>query len=202
MKTPLLYAASLALAGSLFLGTAAPVLAQDKPVKEADKLNKKRNKLLAKESGLSKDQLNYDAQFVTAAASSNMLESALGQLAQKKAIATEVHDWGRQMDQTHGQAQRELQELADRAHIAVPVAMSKDDKKLYDDVDDRKYLGFDKKYLRSLKSLHERMLKAYSEAATKLTNPELQQYAARMLPVLRQDEQTIDQLFERANDRK
>ncbi|RZK25087.1 MAG: DUF4142 domain-containing protein, partial [Hymenobacter sp.] len=186
----------------LYFGAAAPALAQDKPVKEADKLNKKRNKLLAKETGLTKDRLNYDAQFITAAASSNLLESALGQLAQQKAIATEVQDWGRQMDQTHGQAQRELQEIAGRAHVALPVSMSKDDKALYDDVNDRKYLGFDKKYLRSLKSLHERMLKAYSEAATKLTNPELQQYAARMLPVLRQDEQTIDQLFKRANDRK
>jgi putative membrane protein len=202
MKTNLSYVASLVLAGSLCLTAASPVLAQDKPVKEADKINKKRNKLLAKETGLSKDQLNYDAQFVTAAASSNILESALGQLAQKKAIATEVQEWGRQMDQTHGQAQRELQEIADRAHVTLPVSMSKDDKALYDDVDDRKYLGFDKKYLRSLKSLHERVLKEYSEAATKLTNPELRQYAARMLPVLRQDEQTIDQLFERANDRK
>lgn len=202
MKTTCSYAAGLLLAGSLWLGTAPAAHAQDKPVKEADKINKKRNKLLAKETGLTKDQLNYDAQFVTAAASSNLLETALGQLAQKKAIATEVQDWGRQMDQTHGQAQRELREIADRAHIALPAAMSKDDKELYDDVDDRKYLGFDKKYLRSLKSLHERMLKEYAEAATKLTNPELQQYAARMLPVLRQDEQAIDQLFERANDRK
>ena len=202
MKTSCSYFASFLLAGGLFFAAAPLAHAQDKPVKEADKINKKRNKLLAKETGLSKDQLNYDAQFVTAAASSNMLETALGQLAQKKAIATEVQDWGRQMDQTHGQAQHDLQTIAEQAHIALPVAMSKDDKELYDDVDDRKYLGFDKKYLRSLKSLHERMLKEYAEAATKLTNPELQQYAARMLPVLRQDEQAIDQLFERANDRK
>jgi putative membrane protein len=202
MKNPLAYIAGSMLAGTLFLTAAPPVQAQDKPVKEADKINKKRSKLLAKETGLSKDQLQYDAQFVTAAASSNLLETSLGQLAQQKAIAPEVLDWGRQMSATHGEAQRDLQAIAERAHIALPVAMSKDDQKLYDDVDDRKYLGFDKKYLRSLKSLHEHMLKEYAEAATKLTNPELQQYAARMLPVLRQDEQTIDQLFERADDRK
>jgi hypothetical protein len=58
MKTTFSYIASLVLAGSLCLTATAPVLAQDKPVKEADKINKKRNKLLAKETGLSKDQLN------------------------------------------------------------------------------------------------------------------------------------------------
>jgi putative membrane protein len=102
MQTLKSYFACLMLASGLF-PTATPLAqAQDKPVKEADKINKKRNKLLAKQTGLSKDQLNYDAQFVTATASSNLLETALGQLAQTKAIATEVKDWGRQMDQTQG----------------------------------------------------------------------------------------------------
>jgi putative membrane protein len=202
MKTSFAYVASFLLAGTLSLTATPSIQAQNKPVKEADKINKKRSKLMAEETSLSKNQLQYDAQFVTAAASSNLLETSLGRLAQQKAVAPEVLDWGRQMEATHGQAQRELQAIAERAHIALPVAMSQDDKKLYDDVDDRKYLGFDKKYLRSLKELHERLLKEYAEAATKLNNPELQQYAARMLPVLRQDEQTIDQLFERAADRK
>lgn len=201
MKKRVNYLASLILLGGLSLLNAPRVQAQD-AVEEANKINKKRNKLEAKHTDKSKAALNYDAEFLVAAASSNQLETSLGQLAQKKAIAAEVQDWGRQMDQTHGQAEQELQDIAKGAHLNLPTGMSEDDKKLYDDVDDRKYLGFDKKYLRTLKELHARTLKRYAEAATKLSNPELQAYAARRLPLLRQDELTVNQLFDRANDRK
>ncbi|WBA44144.1 DUF4142 domain-containing protein [Hymenobacter canadensis] len=191
-----------ALLGSFSLAGLAPAHAQDKPLKEANKINKQRNKLKADDSPLRKSELNYDSEFVVAVASHHQLEVALGRLAQQKAIAPEVLDWGRQMEATHEQAQRELQAIAERNHITLPTALSEDDRDLYNDVDDRKYLGFDKKYLRALKDQHARTLKQYSEAATKLSTPELQEYAARMLPMLRQDEQTIDALYERADARK
>jgi putative membrane protein len=195
------YLASLLLLGSLSLLAPPRAHAQD-DVKEANKTNKQRNKLTAKQTDQSKDALNYDAEFMVAAASSNQLEMALGQLAQKKGIAAEVKNWGRQMEQTHGQAEQELQAIAGRANLTLPASMSLDDRRLYDDVDDRKYLGFDKKYMRTLKELHARTIKHYAEAATRLTNPELQAYAARRLPLLSQDEDTVSHLFDRANARK
>jgi putative membrane protein len=195
------YLASLLLLGSLSLLAPPRAHAQD-DVKEANKINKQRNKLTAKQTDQSKDALNYDAEFMVAAASSNQLEMALGQLAQKKGIAVEVKNWGRQMEQTHGQAEQELQAIAGRANLTLPASMSPDDRRLYDDVDDRKYLGFDKKYMRTLKELHARTIKHYAEAATKLTNPELQAYAARRLPLLSQDEESVSRLVDRANARK
>ena len=193
--------ASLLFASLLSMGGASLAQAQ-KPVKEANKLNEQRNDLKAESSQYSKDQLDYDAEFVVAAASSHALEVRLGQLAQQKAIATEVRDWGSKMATEHGNDTRQLMSLAYRHHITLPQSLSKDDQKIYDDVDDRKYLGFDKKYLRSLQELHERTLKRYAEAATKLSHPDLQQYAAQMLPQLRQDEMAIAQLYERADERK
>jgi putative membrane protein len=201
MKKPANYLAGCLLLGGLVLLHAPQAHAQD-DVKEATKINKQRNKLAAQHTDLSKDALNYDAEFLVAAASSNQLEIALGQLAQKKGIATEVRNWGQQMEQTHGQAEQDLQAIAGRANLSLPASMSPNDRKLYDDVDDRKYLGFDKKYMRTLKELHARTIKRYAEAATKLTNPELQAYAARRLPLLSQDEDTVSQLFDRANARK
>jgi putative membrane protein len=201
MRKPVNCFASLLLAGGILLLNVPEARAQN-DVQKAIKVNKKRNKVVAQHTDQSKDALNYDAEFAVAAASSNQLEVALGQLAQKKAIATEVRNWGQQMDQTHGQAEQELQAIAGRAHLTLPASMSPADRKLYDDVDDRNYLGFDKKYLRTLKELHARTIKRYAEAATRLTNPELQAYAARRLPLLSQDEETVSQLFDRANARK
>lgn len=201
MRTPLTYLTGLLLLGGTCL--LAPALAHAQPgVKAATKLNKERNKLAAQGTGQSPAALNYDAEFMVDAASTNQLEMALGQLAQKKAIAAEVKNWGRQMEQTHGQAEQELQALAGRTTLSLPASMSPADRKLYDDVDDRKYLGFDKKYLRTLKEVYARTIRRYTEAASKLTSPDLQAYVAHRLPLLQQDADEVSRLFDRANDRK
>lgn len=176
--------------------------AQESPVKEAEKTNKKRSKMQAQASPYSKDQLRYDADFAVMASSSDMLEVALGKLAQQKATALEVKDWGKQMIQEHEESGRRLSEIAGRAGIQLPVNMGVDDRKIYDDIDDRKYLGFDKKYMRDLQELHERTIKRYAEATTKLSNPELLAFATEMLPKLRAHEAKTAELFKLANERK
>lgn len=202
MKSTAKYFFGALLIGSFSLATTPEVQAQKKPVKEAEKINKKRNKLKADASPYSKDQLQYDAEFAVAASSSNMLEIALGKLAQQKAIATEVKEWGKRMEQEHGQAEQQLQAIAERARITLPQKMGRDDRGIYDDIDDRKYFGFDKKYMRDLQELHERTIARFADAAAKASNAELRTYAAEMLPKLREHEEITAQLFERASDRK
>ncbi|OWP62822.1 hypothetical protein CDA63_12275 [Hymenobacter amundsenii] len=187
---------------SLSLWGTTKAQAQRRSVKEANKINEKRNDVKSDMSGINDSKLDYDSEFVVAAASSNMLEIALGQLAQQKGLVTEVKEWGKKMEQDHGMAEQQLREIAFRDQITLPGMMSKDGRDMYDDVDDRKYLGFDKKYLRTLKDLHEQDLKRYAEAATKLRNPDLQRYATQMLLQLREHETMVDQLYQRANDRK
>ncbi|MBO3271257.1 DUF4142 domain-containing protein [Hymenobacter defluvii] len=202
MKLTTKYILGALLIGSFSFATTPVAQAQKKPVKEAEKINKKRNRLKADSSPYSKDQLQYDAEFAVAASSSNMLEIALGKLAQQKAIATEVKEWGKRMEQEHGQAEQQLQAIAERACITLPQMMGKDDRGIYDDIDDRKYFGFDKKYMRDLQELHERTIARFADAAAKASNPELRTYAAEMLPKLREHEEITAQLFERASDRK
>ena len=174
-------------------------------VKRATDTNGNRNAMVADAvngSGKVENQLNYDSEFAVAAASSGMLEVALGKLAQQKAIAQEVKDWGKTMETGHTQVNEQLMAIAGRAGIALPNRMSDDDRDHYDDVDDRKYFGFDKKFLRALKEAHERDIQRFSEASTKLSNAELRALAAAALPTLREHLQQTEQLYERANDRK
>lgn len=170
--------------------------------KAAEKINKERSKAAAASSPYTKEQLKYDAEFAVAAASANQLEVALGKLAQQKAIVQEVKDWGKTMEQAHTEAGQKLEGIAARNSIALPQTMSEEDRRIYDDVDDRKYLGFDKKYLRDLEELHKRTVQRYAEAATKLSNPELLAYVTEMLPTLRAHEAQTSVLFKRANERK
>lgn len=180
----------------------APAAAQGLPVPEASNIDKARRKAAAADAGLARAQLRYDTEFAAAAASGNLLAAALGGLAAQKATALEVKDWGKQQDAGHTQLQAQLQGIADRARLALPATMSADDRKTYDAVDDRKYLGFDKKYLRDLKELHQRLIALYADAATKATNPELRALVADALPKLRAHEASTAQLFDRANARK
>jgi putative membrane protein len=190
MKKQLQRFAGILLLGAGMLGSFTPAQAQ---IKKAEKINKKRSKALAAGSSYSKAQLKYDSEFAVAAASANMLEVSLGKLAQQKAIVQEVKE------QEHDAAEQKLEAITVKNSIALPTMMSTEDRAIYDDVDDRKYLGFDKKYLRDLKELHERTIKRYAEAATKLANPELLAYATEMLPKLRAHEAETAVLFERAN---
>ncbi len=191
-----------ALAALLGTAAGAPALAQNKPVKEANKLNKKRIKAGVVNPSFSKAQLKYDSEFATAATSDNLLASALSALAAQKATALEVKDFGKQTDADHTELQSQLQAIANRTGLVLPKMMSHDDRKTYDDVDDRKYLGFDKKYLREMGELHERAIKRFSEAAEKVATPELRAYAAETLPKLRAHATHTAELFKRANDRK
>ncbi|MBO0360926.1 DUF4142 domain-containing protein [Hymenobacter sp. BT186] len=197
MKKQLQQVAGLLLFAAT-LGIAAPTQAQS-PTRKAEKPNKKRAKALAAGSAYTKDQLKYDSEFAVAAASANMLEVSLGKLAQQKAIVQEVKDWGKTMEQEHDAAEQKLEAITVKNSMALPTMMSTEDRAIYDDIDDRKYLGFDKKYLRDLKELHERTVKRYAEAATKLANPELLAYVTEMLPKLRAHESQTAILFERAN---
>lgn len=191
----LLFSALLASAASL----AAPAWAQTQaPEKPTDLRSGGPTTALP----YTKDQLKYDSEFAVAAASASDLEVALGKLAQQKAIVQEVKDWGKTMEQEHTAAGQRLAAIAARHGIALPKMMSDADRRIYDDVDDRKYLGFDKKYLRDLEELHERTIRRYAEAATKLRNPELLAYATEMLPQLRAHEAQTAELFKRANERK
>ena len=183
------------LAGSL-IGGSTTTQAQ---TKAAEKINRKRSKALAPSSTYTKEQLKFDSEFAVAAASTNTLEVALAKLAQQKAILQEVKDWGKTMEQEHTAAGQQLEAIASRNSLALPSMMSEEDRRIYEDVDDRKYLGFDKKYLRDLKELHERTIKRYAEAATRLRNPDLLAYVTEMLPKLRAHETQTAALFELAN---
>ncbi len=196
MKKQLKRCAGLLLVAASLLGSFAPAQAQ---TKAAEKINKKRSKAQASSSPYTKEQLKYDSEFAVAAASANQLEVSLGKLAQQKAIVQEVKDWGKTMEQDHTAAGQKLEAIASRHSIALPTMMSEEDRRIYDDVDDRKYLGFDKKYLRDLEELHKRTAQRYAEAATKLSNPDLLAYATEMLPKLRAHEAKTAELFERAN---
>ncbi|MFD1469120.1 DUF4142 domain-containing protein [Hymenobacter caeli] len=180
----------------------APAAAQAPPPKEASPVDKARDKAAAADAALVQAQLKYDSGFAVAASSGNLLAAALGGLAAQKATALEVKDWGKQQDADLTQLQTQLQGIAGRAAFALPAAMSAADRKTYDDVNDRKYLGFDKKYLRDLKELHQHLIALYADAATQATNPELRAFAADALPKLRAHGTTTAQLFDRANARK
>jgi len=202
MKSTTKYILGALLIGSFSFATIPVAQAQKQPVKEAGKVNKKRGKAMAYNSPFSSNELQYDAEFAVAAASTNMLDVALGKLAQQKAIALEVKQWGKTVADHHTQQEKKLQSIAQHAYIKLPTTMSTDDRDHYDDVDDRKYLGFDKKFLRALKDSHERAIEHYEEASTKLRNSELRAFATSSLPLLREHLKQTEQLYERANERK
>ena len=174
-------------------------------VEQANKTNERRNESVAaaiETPAQVKARLDYDADFAVAASSSNQLEVAISKLAQQKAIALEVKEWAKTIETEHTKMDQELAAIAGRANITLPQMMSEDDRDHYNDVDDRKYFGFDKKYLRSLKDAYERDVQRFAAAADRLGNAELRAFAAQSLPNLRAHLQQTKELYKRADERK
>ena len=174
--------------------------------KQAQETNEERNELVAANIQTPeqvKEKLNYDSGFCRGPpADTGQLEVALAKLAQQKAIALEVKDWARQVEAEHTKLNEQLEDLAPRIGIALPKTMSEDDRDHYDDVDDRQYFGFDKKFLRALSEAQERDIRRYEEAAEQLSSPGLRDFAATTLPLLREHHAKTEELYRRANERK
>ena len=119
-----------------------------------------------------------------------------------KDTALEVKNFGKQTDADHTQLQSQLQAIPGRIGLVLPKMMSRDDRIIYENVDGRRYLGFDKKYLRDLDELQGHTIKRFAEAAGKASTPELHTCTAGTLPKLHEYAAHTTKLFKRTNERR
>jgi len=126
-----------------------------------------------------------DAEFAVKAAAGGLAEVELGALAQQKGTSAEVKDFGGMMVKDHSAANDELKALARKKGITLPAALDMDEQKLKADLSAKSGADFDKAYIKAMIDDHEKDVKLFEKASRELKDPELQQFAAAKLPVLR-----------------
>jgi len=126
-----------------------------------------------------------DAQFVVDAADINLAEVSLGKLATTKGMTKDVRDLGDMMVKDHQKAYDDLSALAKKKNITVPAAASDAMQKKYNDLTEKKGSDFDKQFCDDMVNGHKDAIDKFEKASKECTDPDIQTWAANMLPSLR-----------------
>jgi len=125
-----------------------------------------------------------DAEFVVDAADGGMLEVQLAELAVKTSASAEVKNYAKMILTDHNKANTELKTMAEKKNIILPIALSDDNQKKYDDLRDKTGEDFDKAYCKLMVDDHEKDIKEFKKQAEDGNDPELKSWASEKVATL------------------
>src|SRR5215204_6114349 len=124
--------------------------------------------------------------FLKKAAEAQQLEIALGRLASQKASSPQVKEFGSKMIEDHQKAGQEVQQLAAREGIQLPMELSEKHRQKRQQFAQLSGKEFDRAYIMYMVRDHMKDLTRFEEGAQAIKDPQVQQWAAGSLPILKQ----------------
>lgn len=129
--------------------------------------------------------LNSDeTKFMVSASNDGMTEIQLGQVAQQKVKNSRIKDFASMIVTDHTQAGNELKALAGDKNVSLPDSLSTDSRQTVDKLSRKSGADFEKDYLSTMVSDHEKAVKAFQNELDDVKNPDLRQWITNTLPVL------------------
>ncbi|QCR25154.1 DUF4142 domain-containing protein [Pontibacter sp. SGAir0037] len=140
------------------------------------------------------DQKTNQSDFMTKAASSNMLEVEAGKLAQQKAQNAQVKQYAQMMVSDHTKASEEMRSAATSKNIMLPDSMSSEHQDKLQSLRDKTGAEFDRDYMDMMVSSHDETISLFEDAAENLEDPDVKSMASAKLPTLRQHREQAQQI--------
>lgn len=125
-----------------------------------------------------------DSVFMKVAASSNMMEIELGNMAQQKATNPRIKNFGAMMVQEHTRATQELKTLAQSKGVTLPATMMRQHSRHVDYLRDLSGPEFDQMYTRVMVEEHREDVDEFEDASKKAQDADVRAWAGKMLPHL------------------
>ena len=134
--------------------------------------------------------------FVKKAAMSDLYEVEAGKMASEKGRSEAVKEFGRHMVEAHSKTREELKGIvqAEKLDVMPPAKLNKKRQKRIDALNSAKPEDFDKIYVMQQVKAHERAVKLFDEYAEDGDNAALKQFAANMLPTIKQHREQAEKL--------
>jgi len=129
-------------------------------------------------------KIEDDTEFAVTAADGGMVEVKLAELAQTNGSSKAVKDFAQNMIKDHSKANEELKALAKQKNITLPMSLSDDKQKDYDDMAKKKGKDFDKAYASYMVDDHQEDIKEFEKAAKDGKDPEVKSWAAGKVATL------------------
>jgi putative membrane protein len=125
-----------------------------------------------------------DQEFLTKTAEGGMAEVDLGNLAAQSAAAADVKTFASQMVTDHSKANDELKQLATQKSFTLPAEPNQEQKDLKAKLAAKSGKEFDKDYMKAMVDDHEKVVKAFENAAANAGDADVKAWAAKTLPTL------------------
>ena len=143
-----------------------------------------------------------DADFFRKAEDSNMLETALGEMASERGASADVRQLGRMMAKDHVALSNELLVIAKKDDFTVPGDMDRTDYGIRLRLLNMKGRDFDCAYIRHIVEDYTADLELCEQAANSAANPDLRDYARQILPTLREHLRIARNILDRIERRE
>ena len=124
--------------------------------------------------------------FIKEAASINLMEITLGQVAHDKGSTQEVRDFGDHMVRDHSKANQELNAIAAQSNLKLPDQVELKHTLMVARLSKLSGSEFDRKYLQAMVQNHQKSVARFKKALKKVKDQALNAWTATTLPVLRQ----------------
>jgi len=131
-------------------------------------------------------ELRQDTKFILEAASSNLLEIRLGQLAQSKATNPAVKQFGQQMVTDHNNLENQLTTSISKSGTQFQPGMTKEDQQEVDRLGKVSGAEFERSYMTSMIQHHQEDIAKFQNEGQSVRSAEARQIVATGLPVLQQ----------------
>lgn len=167
------------------LMTAVPAVAQQSQSSQPQAQQQAQSGQQQKQGQMSQQ----DQKFAKEAATGNMMEVQLGELAQEQAQNDQVKQFGQRMAEDHGKAQDKLKQILQQAKVEVPQQLPQDAQQKVDRLKQQQGKQFDQAYMELMVKDHDKDLQAYRQYTDQGEFQELVTYANQTTPILEQHHQ-------------
>ena len=143
-----------------------------------------------------------DAEFIVEAASINLEEIKLGELAQQKGTMDDVKNLGKMMVTEHTAALNDLKKLAANKNIVIPATLPEDGQDHYDKLNGKTGKDFNKEYCDMMVKGHKDAIDQFEWAADKAQDADIRNWASSMLPSLNTHLEHANMCLEKCKEMK
>jgi putative membrane protein len=135
-----------------------------------------------------------DSDFLVEAANYDLLFTDISSRAMQEGYARVVTDFANTANTDYQRMHEDLKKLAKDKKMSLPTSMSDRFEQTSRELVTTDRRAFDKNYLNTMETLHERAIRLYEDAALRANDSDIRAFAAAKLDIIRAHERRADEL--------
>jgi putative membrane protein len=143
-----------------------------------------------------------DEKFITDAVKGNRAEVEMGRLVAAKAADPNVRSFAKQMVKEHTEALNQLQKLAQQKNITISNDIPEDAKDMQSKLSNETGKQLDKDYMDGMVQDHQKDVQEFQTAAQNASDPDVKQWAGKMVPTLQEHLQKAQEIDQKLNSQR